>query len=249
MMLMLDKMASALISPLGTALLLGTLAVFCGWRRRPKMAMVAGTLAVLWLGLWSLPVVSNKLLDALESPYPPIDVAALPRVQAIVVLGGGMAAAETRAGLPDLNLAADREWHAARLYKAGKAPWVLVSAGRDPQNAYSGAQAMRRFLLDLGVPDEAIGLEEQSLNTRQNARFCAEILRSRGIKRILLVTSAMHMPRSVSLFEAEGLEVIPAAADHEAHNHRVTVQWLPSTDALDGSARAFKEVVGKVTGR
>ena len=50
-------------------------------------------------------------------------------------------------------------------------------------------------------------LEERSLNTRQNAAYGAELLKARGIDRILLVTSALHMPRAVALFKAQGLQV------------------------------------------
>jgi len=53
-------------------------------------------------------------------------------------------------------------------------------------------------------------LENDSENTAENAFYSAEILREKNIKTIILVTSAMHMPRSVALFEAQGLNVIPA---------------------------------------
>jgi len=99
------------------------------------------------------------------------------------------------------------------------------------------------------VPDSAMVLETESRNTTENARFTADILQERGIQRILLVTSALHMPRSVALFERQGLEVIPAATDHEVRPEPVWRQWMPSTDALDGSGRAIKEIVGKLVGR
>ena len=79
--------------------------------------------------------------------------------------------------------------------------------------------------------------------------FTADILARRGINRILLVTSALHMPRSLALFEAQGLEVIPAATDHEVTPLPGWRKWLPDTAALDGSSRAIKEIVGRLVGR
>lgn len=80
-------------------------------------------------------------------------------------------------------------------------------------------------------------LEECSRNATQNADFTADILARRGIDRILLVTSALHMPRSKALFEAKGLEVITASTDHEIRALPAWRYWLPDTDALDGGSR------------
>ena len=89
-------------------------------------------------------------------------------------------------------------------------------------------------------------LEEHSRNTAENARMTQVLLQQRGIRRVLLVTSALHMPRARAHFEAVGLEVSPAATDHEG---QITThwpwwrRWLPGTDALDGSGRGLKEWV------
>ena len=108
---------------------------------------------------------------------------------------------------------------------------------------------MRQFAQDLGVHSRTMLLEERSRKTRQNAQFTAEILKAKGVRRILLVTSALHMRRAVSLFESQGLTVIPAATDHEARTHFTLIDWLPDASALDGSARAMKEIIGRLSGR
>src|SRR5690606_3989740 len=108
---------------------------------------------------------------------------------------------------------ADRVWHAARLYHAGKAQRLLLSGGTVRTGDGSEAEAMRRLLLDLGVPDEALGLEDASVNTSSNAARTAELLRAAGIDHILLVTSALHMPRARAAFERTGLTVFPAPTD------------------------------------
>jgi uncharacterized SAM-binding protein YcdF (DUF218 family) len=150
----------------------------------------------------------------------------------------------------DLKLGADRVWHAARIYRAGKAPLILLSGGSDRDlDTTSEAAAMQVFLRDLGVPDAAMLLEEHSRTTHENAVNSAELLNARGIRRILLVTSALHMRRAVLEFEGQGLTVIPATTDVEAVAMPLTpLRLLPDADALAGSARAFKELAG-VLGR
>lgn len=107
---------------------------------------------------------------------------------------------------PNLESGADRVWHATRLFYESRAPLVLMSGGSDPENsATSEAATMRRFMVDLGVPGEAMVLESRSRNTTQNAEYSSEILAEQGVNRILLVTSAYHMPRAKRLFEAQGL--------------------------------------------
>jgi uncharacterized SAM-binding protein YcdF (DUF218 family) len=246
----MDKLVIALLSPLGTALALGVVALLLARLNVQRWAWRLGALAVLWLGVWSLPVASHALRGWVEAPYPALAVEQLPQAQAVVVLGGAIRPAEPGQLWPDMQSSADRVWHGARLYHAGKAPLVVLTGGSNPAlSATSEAEAMRLLLRDMGVPESALLLEERSRNTRQNAAFTAEILKARGISSVLLVTSALHMRRAVALFEAEGLVVTPAAADHETRTQLNAVDWLPSADALDGSARAMKELVGRVTGR
>ncbi|GHD53949.1 Uncharacterized SAM-binding protein YcdF, DUF218 family [Marinobacter persicus] len=249
-MFVISKIAIAIISPLGSALLGGLLALIAGFVGLRRLALVLGVLSVAWLWVWSLPATSYALRGYLESQHPPMAVEATPEAEAIVVLGGGTWPMQYDQDYPNLGAASDREWHGARLYEAGKAPLLILTGGYDPRfSASSSAESMRRFMSDLGVPDSAMVLEDQARNTTQNAEFTAGILARRGINRILLVTSALHMPRSVALFEAQGLEVIPAATDHEVRGAPGWRLWLPHTDALDGSSRAIKEIVGKLVGR
>ena len=104
---------------------------------------------------------------------------------------------------------------------------------------------MRTFVEDLGVPASAILLEDKSRNTREDAQFTKELLAEHGFSKILLVTSAMHMPRALALFQAQGITVIPAVTDFDAIPPRSEWQrWLPDIEALDRSSRALKEYLG-----
>jgi uncharacterized SAM-binding protein YcdF (DUF218 family) len=244
-MYIFSKIAIALISPLGTALALALLALVLGawgWRR---LAMGLGGTAFVWLWLWSTPVASNWLIGETEARYPAVPVQALPQAQALVVLGGGMRAATWAQPLPGMSAAADRVWHAARLYHAGKAPLLVLSGGNNPRaNLTSEAVAMRVLLHDLGVPDGAMLLEHKSRTTQENARFTAALLKQRGIDHILLVTSASHMRRAIFHFEEAGLRVTPAATDHELIVGWGVLGWMPDAGALEASGRDLKERVG-----
>ena len=248
---MLSKLVTWLLSPLGMGLCLAGLGLLLAWRQRLRSSMALGALAFVWLWAWSTPVLSLWLRGTVEDLYPPLPIATVPQAQAIVVLGGGIAPPSGKSTEINLNAATDRVWFAARLFHAGKAPLVLVSGGSDPErDAYSEARASAIFLVDLGVPAQTIVLEEASRNTRQNAAFSAALLKARGINHILLVTSALHMPRAMALFAAQGLQATPAPTDFEAIQSPPpgVLAWLPDAQALDGSGRAMKEMVGKWVG-
>ncbi|MBZ4211909.1 MAG: YdcF family protein [Rhodoferax sp.] len=248
---MLSKLVTCLLSPLGSSLCLLILALFLAWRRRSRLAAACGALAMVWLWAWSMPVVSLWLRGTLEDQFAQRPLSRVPQAQALVLLGGGVSPPSGKATDINLGAAADRVWYAARLFHAGKAPLLLLSGGSDPQrHAFSEARAMAIFLQDLGVPARALVLEEVSRNTAENAAFSAELLKARGIRHVLLVTSALHMPRALALFTAQGLQVEPAPTDFEANNPPPgALAWLPDTEALDGSGRAMKEWVGKWVGR
>lgn len=240
----LSKLAIALISPLGTALAVGVAGLLLSRLRGVGTTLVA--LALAWLCFWSLPAVSDALAQHVEAPYAPLRAEALPKAQAIVVLGGGMDPPSPGYPYPNLNLAADRVWHAARVFKAGKAPVVVASGGSDPAvTPESEAQAMTGLLVDLGVPRSVIVEEGRSRNTRENAEFTAQLLAPRKVHTILLVTSALHMRRSVAEFERAGFQVLPAATDHTQPQASGLQAWLPKAEALDQSGRAMKEIVGE----
>ncbi len=240
-----------LLSPLGTAFWLLGLAILLARRRRLRSGTTVGALALVWLWLWSMPVTGHWLASQIEGKFPQVPIAAVPHAQAIVVLGGAVSPSSGKSTEISLGRAG-RVWYAAKLFHAGKAPLVLLSGGGDlERQAFSEARAMAVFMHDLGVPEQAIALEETSRNTRQNAAFSATLLKTRGFEHILLVTSALHMPRALALFKAQGLEVTPAPTDFEASQEPPSglLAWLPDAGALNGSALAMKELVGLWVGR
>ena len=94
---------------------------------------------------------------------------------------------------------ANRLLTAVRLQKLLNVP-ILVSGGQVYSDSGAEAEISARILKSLGVPDDKILTETKSVNTTQNARYCAKILRDNDFKKPLLVTSAFHMNRAMLNF-------------------------------------------------
>jgi len=201
-----------MVYPLGLACVLILLAIFLQRQANTQRAVLILALALLWVGgnRWTAAVLTRSLEWRYTAPDP------IPQVEVLVVLGGGTSPAEPPRPIVEVNGAGDRVIYAAWLYREGKAKSILVSGGilNWDQGVTSPAQDMATLLEWMGVPPEAILVQGKSENTYDDARFSAQILSEKGVNQILLVTSASHMPRSVKLFEAQGLQVIPLPTDY-----------------------------------
>ena len=251
MSLLLSKLLSLLIQPFPLALLfLGSGALLAPWRPRFGWGLVVTGILVLWV--FATPVVAHRMQAHLEGQFPPAPASAIDSVDAIVVLGGAIRAEQAPRIQPDLTDSADRVWHAARLYHAGRARRIIASGGTMPwkDSTTAEAPAVVDVLESFGVPPEAVILESGSANTYQNARNTAAICRERGIQRIALVTSALHMRRALATFRSTGLDVIPAATDYHALGETMDVlDWAPTAAALSRSRWTIHEYVGYVVYR
>ena len=209
--------------------------------------MVASML-MLWVS--SMPVVADKLLGRLEQQYPAVTLADIPSSECIIVLGGAVEPVLAPRVDVELKEAADRVRKAAGLYAAGKGKHVIVTGGNQPWSPFeqSEAAAIKLLLMEWGVPDSAILLDESSRNTRENVVNTWEILQKKPCVTPLLVTSAAHMARSVASFEIVGIKVFPVPADVRVVNApELTVfDFLPNVEALDKTTDAMHEWVGHI---
>ena len=121
-----------------------------------------------------------------------------------VILGGGV----KNDGTPT-EMSVRRTVQGVQLYHSGMARTLLFSTGDTSALGITEAQAMARFARSLGVPQNAILLEKDSMNTDENARFTSSLLRKRGINRIHLVTDPIHMYRAVESFRRYGIQADP----------------------------------------
>lgn len=247
-----DKLVSLLIYPLGLSLLLGFAGLLLCALNYRRFGFAVVTTSLVWLTLWSLPPVADAATRTLEGNAGKLVVDLVPRADVILVFGGVMRPPSPDYPYADLSAAADRVWHAARLYHAGKAPMVMLSGGRNDWQADrpSQAQTMAQFLTDLGVPLEAMVLEERSRSSYENAVYSVELMKQLGLSRALLVTSALHMPRSQALLRATGVDFVSVATDFEVvGGDNTLLSWLPNAQALQRSTAAMHEWVGIVVYR
>ena len=245
------KLLTALVTPLGFALLLGLLALLL--RRRGLMLF-----ALLWLWFWSMPWAATQLAYSLEHRYPLMAAGDLPQADVILVLGGALFP-----GTPNwhpehnLNASADRILFAEKLLRLKKAPLLLYSGGPTTADGRSEAKAARELMQEAGLDTSTVLLETNSRTTRENAEFSLPMLQGLKARKVLLVTSVWHMQRAMKTFEdaerALNLDIalIPAACDPVELSEVPLdfMQFTPNTDALDVSRKMFKEWLGLLFAR
>jgi uncharacterized SAM-binding protein YcdF (DUF218 family) len=199
----------------GLLLLGAVLGARAGGRAR-RLGRAAWIVAVATLYLLSVQPVSQAFLLPLERHHPVPTEDEVRAADVIVVLSGGLALDPSRPGEPTPSrISTARTLAAVRLQKRTGKRLVISggSGGADERPGPSEAQGMRLAALDMGVPEAQVLLEERSRASGESARYVAEMLRGSGERRVVLVTSAYHLPRSVLLFRQQGLDVVPYPAD------------------------------------
>ncbi|MBD2439702.1 YdcF family protein [Nostoc sp. FACHB-110] len=253
MFLYLSKLLPLFFYPLGLASVSLVVALVT-LRKRPRIAMAAIALSLFLLLVCSNAWTAKLLVRSLE--WQNIPSGPIPNAEAIVVLGGATKSAfYPRPGV-DLSETGDRVIYAAQLYRQKKAPKIILSGGRIDWRGSGASESadMASILTSLGIPSEAIIEEPDSLNTYQNAVNVKKILQTRGIQQVLLVTSAMHMPRSLKIFQRLGIDVIPAPTDFLVTKGELQelsstpkgalLNLLPDTNNLHQFTLALKEYLG-----
>jgi uncharacterized SAM-binding protein YcdF (DUF218 family) len=241
-MFTLTKILSLFVYPLSLGLLFVGLSL---WGQLRGNRAAAGLYTFLALGVIYVPSTQfgvDTLAAPLEARYPAFAPEELPDADVIVVLGGGIDAEGKFGRWGDLNDASDRVLTGAELWEANKAPRVIVSGG-PVQGPVTAASLARDVLERLGVPSNAIGLEEDSLTTQDEAIAISNL--TTGSEHILLVTSALHMRRASALFAAHGFKVTAAPTDHRVHRYPKAIPgWMPTVEHLSTSTAAIHEWVG-----
>jgi uncharacterized SAM-binding protein YcdF (DUF218 family) len=217
-----------------------------GWRR-----------FFFWLGVATLMVCGNEwvvrtLTFSLERQYlPPKPV---PEANCIVILSGGIASQLPPRSTIEIAEAGDRVLYGGHLYREGKAPLVICTGGiaTGGIRVRPGAEDMADLLEALSVPKRVILTETNSGNTYQHARNLGPLFQERGIKRVLLVTSAMHMPRSMSVFQRNcpGIEFTAAPTDYRVPD-QIPMPWyryLAYVIPTPGNLVLFSEVMHEYLG-
>ena len=208
------------------------------------MGRVMLALGVVLLYVLSISPTADLLLGPLESRHPPLSPKMVPRIGTIVVLSGGASASTdlpTSSRLTQGSM--KRVIEAVRLYRLMNKPTIVVSGGSgNPFVKVTEAEIMRELLLDLSIPAKRIRIEGKSRDTYENAGLVQKLRLKRPL---ILVTSASHMPRALSVFRALGMRPLPAPCDFRS-KWRVgdPMRFFPSTSSLAISTAAIYEYLG-----
>ncbi|MEW6118458.1 MAG: YdcF family protein [Pseudomonadota bacterium] len=238
--LVTNLIAAALLPPLSLVLLL--IAGLILHRHRPRLAMSLVLLSAAALYALSTPWAGGLLLKTLEISTP-LSHQDLETADAIVVLGGGRRIGAAEYGSDTLNgISLERLRYAAHLHRVSGLP-VLVTGGMPGGGSLAEGEIMRRILhSDYGI--RARWVEADALTTWDNARHSAALLRQDGIRRIALVTHAWHLRRAAPLFEAQGLDVLPAGIQFSRTELDSVFGILPTPAGLRDSTFALHEWLG-----
>jgi uncharacterized SAM-binding protein YcdF (DUF218 family) len=206
-------------------------------KRRPRLArsfLIVG-LGSLWL--LSVPLVSDVLARWVGN-YPPLDWNTARGAQAIVILGGG----GQRAFAPEYGGPSAEPQLLERLsygaYVSRKTALPILVTGFGIEAAAMRATLQRNFDIDPRWVDD------QAYDTFANARNSSRLLKADGVSRIVLITHATHMRRSVNEFTAAGMEVVPAPVGVLAVREIGASRYLPSYQGLLRSSFAINELLG-----
>ena len=240
-MIFLHKLLPLILSPIVLLLLLMGYAAFMRSR-------AAAILSVVLLYAASMPILADHLFRSLEQQQVRLLPTAVTPAQAVVVLSGMLRGVQGEQGLvQEWGEAADRFFAGVELYKAGKVPLLVFTGG---QMSWQSTQepegeVLRRLALDLGVPAAAIVVSGPAQNTEQESVAVRKLLGA-DVQRIVLVTSAFHMPRAQILFERAGFVVTPYPVDLRVSVRDTTpMDYLPDAGALLMTDGAVREWLGR----
>lgn len=213
--------------------------VFARKKVKPLLALVA-----LFIYLISINPVAELVLNPLETQYPLPSLDEIRQCNAYIILGGGTNETGPTIdgkGMPEGDALA-RVIAGYRLYLIFQKP-IIVSGGGVPGHE-PGAVTMKRFLVSLGVNERHVYTESRSRDTYENARYTSQICGENRFKRVLLITSAYHMRRSMMLFGKFFKDVTPYPAGFRADPTYHLMHFLPDAGNMLNVELAIREYMG-----
>jgi len=229
-MLFLKNLIASIILPPGFLVII---LVFVSLFEKRRIIRFIGFSSASFIYLISIEPFKDLLFYYLEKNY------SIPKElngDAIVILGGGNFSLTS---LTEDTL--NRVLTGYIVYKKTKLP-IIVSGGSF-EGKISDANAMAYVLKEMGVEPEKIIEENKSKDTAQNAFYVSQICKTKGFKKLILVTSAYHLKRSKKLFERTGLKILPYPADSKRKNYYNIYSFLPKFSTFATSSKAIREYI------
>lgn len=196
--------------------------------------------------LFSCEFFAEPIILNLEKKYPIASEETIKKSEIYVLLCGGIITDTIEGNVP-LKSAVARIMKTAQLYNQNPKK-IYISGGSPLQNKESESSVYKRELVLLGIPEEDIIIEEGSRNTAENGKYTRNMMKREGIKSALVITSAIHLPRSMEVFSSdEDLKFYPAPCDFIAHQTKQNnLAYIPQFKVLKDLYAAFWEYIGMV---
>ena len=238
-MIYLNKLLPIFASPLGLISFLIILGIFT-----KRMLYIVTALLLLWVT--SIPIVSNSLLGLLEQNY---QVQTLDNVEdhdTVVVLSGMVRTIQNNGELYyEFGEAVDRILAGISLIKDGKADRMILTRGQLPWSlGVPEGEFLSNFAKMNGVEADKITLTRVVQNTDDEAKAIAELITSN--EKLILVTSAFHMPRAIKVFANQNIVVTEFPVDFLSGASKLDIlDFLPDASAFKVSSLFIREMIGR----
>jgi uncharacterized SAM-binding protein YcdF (DUF218 family) len=242
---LLSKTLDALVDPFWWVFapaLAGVVLLARGKRRGLGLGLALGGLTVLFVA--GLPWVGDHLRlgleqEAVDTSRPDVTY------DAVVLLGGAVSPEGASADQANWNDSVERLMVTRDLLASGRARAAIVSGGSyGIPGLPTEAEYLKRQLVAWGIAEDRVVLEDRALNTRENAVFSGALARARGFQRLLVVTSAFHVPRAQGCFRAAGVEADFLPVDYRMRDPGRNPHWLPRASVLGDTAAVVRERFG-----
>ncbi len=242
-MFVLGKLVSYLLNPFfWFIVLLFAVVLVRDHAKRKKIAVFTLAFFLFFSNPW---LIKNIQLQMHSTPLPMKEGEAYD----VGIVLGGMSNYDKTTNSTYFNQSSDRFIQTALLYKKGYIKKILACGGQNGLTEYElfkEADFIAQNLMDLGIPQEDIWIENQSKNTIENAEFAKKILTSKNIdaQKSVLITSAFHMPRAMQVFEKAGIAIRPypcALTVYPSARIFKLSSLIPASWAMDAWGQVFKE--------
>lgn len=250
-MLFLKRVIVLFVSPLTLCIGLIILGLVCLWSaRRPRLGRILIVAGLIWLTVAGYGNLGRYYLSKLESQYEPLNLSVMPtstvsQIQYVVVLGSGHVSdprlpVTSRIGGSSLF----RLTEGIRIYRHLPGSRLILTGGPG-FDTVPNAEVVAAVAVELGIRKEALLVLAEPEDTREEAASVGKIV---GTAPFVLVTSAYHMPRAMRVFQAAGLNPVPAPAEFAFPRRQKTdpARLFPTAGGLWHTEWAIYEFMGRL---
>ena len=246
----LSKIIDFILLPICWIFILSLISLLSKYEKSRRRSLLA---LLIILTLFSNPWFVNRLYVSYEQPT--ITLLKNENYTWGIVLGGGMIRPnDEQSNKINVGETADRFIQPILLYKAGKIKKILItggntSIGKIKMDKGHETHDVKQLMIAMGVKPKDIYMETKARNTRENATYSAQLLKNYlKNEEMLLITSAMHMPRSIRCFEKAGFKIKAYPVDKKgSHNESGILDLItPSDQNLSRTSQLIREISGLI---